>query len=348
MRTALAFALVLVACAAPATTVATAPTSTLPPHATPAPSVNIFDMMGGAPPATVFALAGSTVRAVRLLDHFVKYEIPTAGGGQLLVSSDLTRLYVADQPGSGVRLRAFEVATGRELAAAQDEVPTKLMSLAEGVSGRILVLGTDGRRIWVDAYDGATLRPAARDVVERRVLTPAWCGDLRLVATGVRVAIVCLDDGTATVAVGSTTAEPRLAPGPIAGVAALDRDGTLVAVTPAGEVWRLRPGASEPEAAGRAAGTGEVPRDGLAASVGIVIVARGGAEPTVQAMLQDGASSGPLRIPVTPTRGLLVSWPFAYFTGAGALYHVDLGTGTVERMAGGFEGEVIPAALAPQ
>lgn len=40
-----------------------------------------------------------------------------------------------------------------------------------------------------------------------------------------------------------------------------------------------------------------------------------------------------------PTSGPIASWPFACFTGGGALSHVDLGTGTVERMTGGFEGE---------
>ncbi len=361
MRAALAAALplALAACgstAAPAGPVAAsaAPTATARPTPAAIPTLDIFQLMGGAPATTVFALAGSRVRAVRLLDHFVKYEIAVAGGAQLLVSADGTRLVVADQPESGVRLRAFDMATGRELLSPGDDGIHAMLvaapgrgALAEDGSGRILVLKSDGGSSWVDAYDGSSLRLVQRRYAEALPFAgePAPCAD-RLLLAGPRIALVCLGRGTATVVTpgGGEATLARLAPGVIAGAAAL-YDGSIVAVTPAGEVYRWRPSAPEATVYGKAVGDGPVPRDGIAVTEDQVVVARGGGASSVQIVPGSGRASRPLPVPVAPSGGLLVASPYAYFTGGGALYHVDLNTGAVERMTGGFEDDAVPAAL---
>lgn len=358
MRPALAFALVLAACgggATPPGSVAASParSTPIPPTATPIPTQNIFQLMGGAPATTIFALAGGSVRAVRLLDHFVKYEIPVEGGAQLLASSEGARLVVADQPGPGVRLRAFEVASGKELASSRDDaVPAKLVggpgrgALAADASGRILVLKADGRTAWVDAYDGTSLR-----LVQRRLMEalpsgsePAACAE-RLLLSGPRIALVCLRDGSATVFTlgGASGVRARLAPGEIAGAVALS-DGSLAAVTPDGRAYRWRPSAPEPARYGMASGEGPVPRDGVALAEDQLVVARGGSAPSIQIVSEYGAPS-PLRVPAVPAGGILASSPFAYFTSGSTLYHVDLNTGNVERMTGGFDGDAVPAEL---
>lgn len=356
MRLALAFALVLAACggaAAPARPVAASASAPPSAAATPIPTQNIFQLMGGAPATTIFALAGGRVRAVRLLDHFVKYEIAVEGGAQLLASSDGLSLVVVDQPGPGVRLRAFEVASGKELASSRDDdVPAMLVAgpgrgaLAADASGRILVLKADGRTAWIDAYDGASLRLVQRRLVEA---LPSGRGPAcaeRLVLAGPRVALVCLRDGSATVATlgGGAAVPARLASGEIAGAAASSFGDSILAVTPAGEVYRWQPAAAEAALYGKAAGEGPVPRDGLAVVEDQVVVARGGSAPSVQIVTLYGASR-PLPVPAAPAAGLLASSPFAYFTRAGTLYHVDLNTGNVERMTGGFEDDAAPAAI---
>lgn len=356
----MAIALVLAACAGP--TVSATPAASAAPQRTatptPMPTQNIFgmlDMMGGAPPATVFALAGGRVRAVRLLDHFVKYEIALGRGAQLIVSADATRLYVADQPDSaavpGVRLRAFDVATGAERAAATgDGVPSMLVggagsgALALDPRGRLLVLRGDGGSAWVDAYDGASLR-----LDERRLLEAPPCAD-RLVTTDLRVAAVCLRDATAAIRVGSGTVTRRLAPRALAGVVAT-QDASIVAVTTDGELFRLAPGSAEAVAISAEEGRADVPLDGLAATEGLLVLARGGAAPAVRVVSGGGflpPGGRVFAIPVAPSRGILAWWPFAYFTSGGALYHVDLRSGTVERMAAGFEDDAVAAAIAPR
>lgn len=359
MRAVIALALVLAACggvAAPAGPAAASPSATVRASQrtpTPIPTLNIFQLMGGAPATTVFAL-GARIRAVRLLDHFVKYEIAVERGAQLLVTTDGTRLVVADQPGSGVRLRVFDVAAGGELASqADDGVPAMLVAgrgrgaLAEDANGRLLVLKVDGRSAWVDAYDGASLRLVARRLVEAVPdgNEPAPCAE-RLVVAGSRILLVCLRNGIATVATpgGGAPVRVRLAPGEIAGAVAVSGGDSVVAVTPAGQAYRWRRADLEVEPYGTAAGSGPVPRDGIAVAEDQVVVARGGDTPSVQILPSVGASR-PLPVPAAPTGGLLASSPFAYFTSAGALYHVDLNTGNVERMTGGFENDAVPAAL---
>jgi hypothetical protein len=123
-------------------------------------------------------------------------------------------------------------------------------------------------------------------------------------------------------------------------------DGSLAGVTPGGDVYRLAP-SREATPYGKTSGDGPVPRDGITVAEDQIVVARAGATPSVQIVPSTGTSR-PLPIPAAPAGGLLASSPFAYFTSAGALYHVDLNSGNVERMAGGFEGDAVPAALVAQ
>src|SRR5207248_7266068 len=70
--------------------------------------------------------------------------------------------------------------------------PASDHALAVAVDGRPLVLHADARHAWVEAFEYVTLGPKGT------VMEKAGCGD-RLLASGNRVAIVCLATGEVAV-----------------------------------------------------------------------------------------------------------------------------------------------------
>jgi hypothetical protein len=330
------------------TSVAPAPTNVAatPTNVTPTP-INVDDMMGLYPQQTVFVAAADHVAAVTLLNHFTRYRIATNGVARVSTDSTGQWLYVldAEAPGSH-RLRVFDVAGGTERAlqagiagvAADDQ---RVLSAA--TAGRVLVLKSDARHAWVDAYEALTLRPLGV------VMDAPGCGD-RLLASGSRSAIVCRSTGAITVddLRGNRAAIDGAPPNLVA--AAMAEDGALYVATADRRLAAVAAGAATlVSVPWPSEWSGTVLADGLA-------VARGGASGVIAQRTDDGAwlrvfatsdmaQRTSLRLAGMPQGGVLALWPFAYYTVDRTVRHVDLSSGLLETMtevgAGAVAGAVV-------
>lgn len=366
LRALLCAALVASACTGaaskPTPTRAAAPAHS-PAHATrtsPAPTlpVSFDDMMGGGiPAATVFVVSGREVLAVALLNHFVRYRIPVGENAQLTVSSDGTRLYIADDTGGQLRLRWFDVGSGAERAASTFEVdPQRSGSLprtgsaraaiAFGLGGQLLVM-REQRLPWaygvlIHAHDAWSL--ADLGAFHKKM----GCAE-RLLASASRIAIVCLaDDEVALSAPASAYLRPRRGDGPLAAALMTD-DGTVVLGYPDGRLLRIRAGSAEVEPfAEIGAGAAGIVPDGLtfARADDRIVVVTGGERPVAHVL---GAIAGEQRarhvLANAPGSGILAFGQFAYWVDAAGegVYHVDLASGLIEKMATLPRGAVLGA-----
>jgi hypothetical protein len=328
--------------AAPTQTVAPILTAAPLPTAAPAPTtaptriplINVDDMMGMFPQQTVFVATTDHVSAVTLLNHFTRYQIATEGVAQVGIDNTAQWLYLLDSgtPGTS-RLRAFDVPTGSERAVEAElaGVATDQRGLATAVDGRVLVLKSDAQHAWVDAYAAQTLRP------QGAVMDKPGCGD-RLLASARRIAIVCLATGEIAVddLHGNRAAIDGARPSLVA--AAMADDGLLYVVTADQHL------ASVPARATKLASvnwpsewSGEVLPEGLAIAPGgdaVVIAQRtdNGAWLRVLGM-HNVAQRKSLRLAGVPQGGIVAMWPFAYYTVAATVRHVDLNSGLLETMA---------------
>jgi hypothetical protein len=161
---------------------------------TPIPTIDVTDMMGAFPSATFFVVTDEGVKAVALLNHAMKYTVPTAGAVQ--VASGNNQIYIADGVAEGTRIRWIDPVDGRVLASWTERSRTLVTTgighgalAVEPTTGQVLALysAADGRRV-VEAYDSFTLRPLGKRFEAR-------CGD-RLLAAADRVVVPCFADGT--------------------------------------------------------------------------------------------------------------------------------------------------------
>lgn len=329
MRFAAVFVLVAAACGPAATSgvgqagPASSPTHVMAPSPTP---INVDDMMGTVPAATVFAQSGNELHAVRLLNHFVLYRIALAEKAQVGVGADGARVYVADRKDGRTRIRGFDVATGGELGWSNlEEAATNGGALSSDRPDRVLLLLDAGTGVRVEGID-------ARSLAATGGLTKAQCGD-RLLASQSRVAIVCTTGGMIQVdtLVGQGFSYHML--GPI-GASAMLPDGAVVASSADGKLYLLRSGAVTPVELS-VAEVGEVVPGGIAAAdQGRFVVVRrsaGGATVTLHHGADGSREAGPFAMPLVGGP-VLALWPFAYFQGDRGLWHVDLRTGLLERM----------------
>jgi hypothetical protein len=312
--------------AAPASSQAATPTATQ--------AINVDDMMGLYAQQTVFVASAGQISAVTLLNHFVRYRIPVGSMVQAAADSAGDFFYVLDRSTeAGLRLRTFDVASGIERAARDislDPAPASLRSLATAIDGRALILRADARHAWVDAYEYLTLRP------QGTVMEKAGCGD-RLLASGSRVAIVCLATGEIAVdnlrgtkAIIADTM-PRLAGAAMAAdgtIYVVTADQRLAAVAPNSTKLSLLPWPSE--------WTGTVVPDGIA-------VAPGAESAAIAERTDDGAwlrvfatnnlaQRLSMRLAGVPQGGLIALYPFAYYASGSSIRHVDLASGLLETM----------------
>jgi hypothetical protein len=317
---------------------ATSPTGT--------PLINVDDMMGLYTQQTVFVATTDHVSAVTLLNHFTRYRIATNGVAQVSTESTGQRLYLLDAgtPGSS-RLRVFDVPTGTERAVHTGivGVAADRRVLTTAIDGRVLVLKSDARHAWVDAYEAVALRPLGA------VMEKPGCGD-RLVATGNRVAIVCLATGEIAIddLRGSHAAIDGAMPQLVA--AAMADDGTLYVATADQRLAAVRTGATKlVNLPWPSEWSGTVLADGLA-------VAQGGASVVIAVRTDDGAwlrafatkdmaQRKSFRLAGVPQGGILALWPFAYYTVDRTVRHVDLNSGLLETMTEVGAG-AIPGAVA--
>ena len=324
-----AAAIALIACGGAAGTSRLGPAS--PTHYTAAPtqSINVDDMMGLYAQQTVFVASTGKISAVTLLNHFVRYTIPTSGSVQAAADSPGQFLYVLD--GSGT-LRTFDVATGEQRASvAGVTAPASDHALAVAVDGRPLILHSDARHAWVEAFEYVTLGSKGT------VMEKPGCGD-RLLASGNRVAIVCRATGEIAIDAlrgGGTTlvtgALPNLAGATIAedgAIYVVTADQHLAVAAPDSAKLLPMPWPSE--------WTGTVVPDGIAAAAGSTSAAI--AERTTDGAwlrifqtnnLQQRLS---VRLAGVPQGGILAIYPFAYYAFGNSVRHADMSSGLLETM----------------
>ena len=336
----------------------TASRATTSPTATP---FNLDDMMGLYATQTVFVADVEKISAITLLNHFTRYTIPTNGKAE--VAADAYGqfsappaanaggwLYVLDGVERGpVRLRTFDL-SGVERARRSDigSVASTHRAIAVTIDGRVLVLKADARHAWVDAYESLTLKP------QGIVMDKAGCGD-RLLASGSRIAIVCLATGEIAVDAprgGGTVAIVGTLP-KLAGVTMAD-DGAIYAVTADRQLAVVAPNATKVSSLPwPSEWTGTVLTDTIAAATGsqsIVLaeLADDGAWLRVFAannlsQRQSLRLSG--RLTGAPQFGIVALAPFAYFASGGSVRHVELSSGMLETMTDVGQGATIVAVV---
>jgi hypothetical protein len=310
------------------------------------PVINVDDMMGMFPQQTVFVATTDHVRAVTLLNHFTRYQIQAVGVAQ--VSADTTGqwLYLLDSETSGTsQLRGFDVPSGsqRALQAGIVDVAADRRVLSTLSDGRVLVLKSDADHAWVDAYAAVSLRPLGA------VMDKPGCGD-RLLASGSRIAIVCLATGEIAVddLRGNHAAIDGALPSLVA--AAMAEDGMVYVATADQHLGAVAAGASKlASIAWPADWSGAILPDGLA-------IAQGGDSAVIAERTDDGAwlrvfgtrnsaERRSLRLAGVPRGGIVTMWPFAYYAMDTTIRHIDLTNGLLETMgevgAGAEPGAVV-------
>jgi hypothetical protein len=339
------------------------------PTRTPAASVgstqpiNLDDMMGLYATQTVFVADAEKISAITLLNHFTRYIIPTNGKAQVATDDHATFgtppssnaggwLYVldgiVDVPGP-LRLRTFD-ASGVERASRSDigTVASTVRSLAVAIDGRVLVLKADARHAWVDAYESLTLKP------QGTLMENGGCGD-RLLASGTRVAIVCLATGQIAVddlhGGGAFVADGAL-PG-LAG-AAMAEDGTIWVVTADRQLAALPFSAvGLRKLVWPTAWTGTVLPDSIAVATGedSVVVAQTDTDGSWLRVLASNVVAPRTslrlagRLEGAPQFGVLALSPFAYYTSGGSVRHVELTSGMLETMTDVGQGATVVAVV---
>jgi hypothetical protein len=342
---------------------AAAPSATRTASATPTQTINVDDMMGLYATQTVFVADVDKVSAITLLNHFTRYTIATKGKAQVAADGYRTFgtppstnpgawLYVLDGvEAAPVRLRTFDV-SGIERASRSDigSVASAQRALALAIDGRVLVLKSDARHAWVDAYESLTLKP------QGTVMEKAGCGD-RILASGSRVAIVCLAAGQIAVDTlrggGTALIDGPKDVGPLAGATMAD-DGTIYAVTagrllavvsPNATKFSLLPWPSEwsgsvlPDTLSVATGSNSVVLAQLADDGSWLRVFAANNLAQRQSLRLAGRLAG------APQWGVLALYPFAYFASGGSVMHVELNSGMLETMTDVGQGATIAAVV---
>jgi hypothetical protein len=348
MRSFLLTALVLplVACGGTGGQGAASPTHTHTASPTGTPRINVDDMMGVYTQQTVFVATMDHVSAVTLLNHFTRYQIATNGLAQVSTEGTSRWLYVLDAgTARSYRLRVFDVPNGSERAVRTGiaGVAADQRALSTAVDGRVLVLKSDSRHAWIDAYEALTLRPLGA------VMEKPGCGD-RLLASGGRVAIVCLASGEITFDDLRGSHASIDGPLPQLVAAAMADDGTLYVATADQHLAAVAIGATKlVSMPWPSEWSGTVLADGL-------VVVQGGAAIGIAVRSDEGAwlrvfttsnmaQQKSLRLAGVPQGGVIALWPFAYYTIDRTVRHVDLNSGLLETMAEVGAG-AIPGAVA--
>jgi len=347
MRFVLALAVAIAACGGEAAR--SSPTASPAPQATSSaiPSIDVSDMMGAFPPTTYFVVRPGNVTALALLNHATKYTIPTeAGEAQVATATEAGRVYVLDQTREGARLRWFEIASGAErrsqLVAGANLVATGSGhgTLAfDSSNGEVFALLRQGSSMAIEEFEGFTLSPVKRRSGDLR------CGE-RILASAGRVVLACLGEGGVVLDTAAGGGKFS-AQAPLVSIA-MSANGTLMAGSADGRLFRLAPGATALETIEILRGEGvRLIADGIAAQADccfVIAAVDRVANPQIT-ILRGGLTL--VRFPESsaPSGGILVQPPFAYYAVGKEARHIDLQQGFAEVMAGFSEG-VLPGAVA--
>ena len=361
-----ALAIALVACGSGADTTRLGPAAPAASHAA-SPSatqpIDLSDMMGLYATQTVFVADVEKISAITLLNHFTRYVIPTNGKAQ--VAADAYGAFTAPPPSNAggwlyvldgivdvpgpVRLRTFDV-SGVERASRTDigSVASTHRAIATAVDGRVLVLKADAQHTWVDAYEPLTLKP------QGTLFEKAGCGD-RLLASGSRIAIVCLATGQIAVddlhGGGAFTVDGAL---PHLAGAAMADDGTIWVATSDRQLAAIPFGAvALRQLQWPTAWTGTVLPDGVAVANGAdsVVFAQTDTDGSWLRVLASNVVAPRISLRLAgrtegaPQFGVVVLAPFAYFASGGDVRHVELSTGMLETMTTVGQGATVVAVV---
>jgi hypothetical protein len=298
------------------------------------PVVNVNDMTGIYPQQTVFVVTADHVSAVTLLNHFIRYEIPTRGVAELKADPGAHWLYVLDGDDEGTRrLRIFDVPRGTQHAALEKitNVPPGGHTLGAASDESVLVMQSGASEAWVDRYQSDTLQSSGA------VMHGPACSD-RLLTSGSRIAMVC--SSTGQVALGTLYgASARIAATlPDVVGAAMGGDGTLYLVTTDEHLATVAPGSTTSVPVTWPSGwSGSVVADGLAvvqAGTQFVIAETNSGGTWLRiAAIPDVSQQKSFHLAGAPDGGVVAMWPFAYYAVGTSIRHVDLTSGLLETMA---------------
>ena len=360
-----ALAIALVACGSGADTSRLGPAAPAASHAASGSATQPFDlsdMMGLYAQQTVFVADVEKISAITLLNHFTRYTIPTNGKAQ--VAADAYGAYTAtginaggwlyvldgivDGPGP-LRLRTFDI-NGVERASRSDigTVASTHRALAVTVDGRVLVLKANAQHSWVDAYESLTLKP------EGTLFEKAGCGD-RLMASGTRIAIVCLATGQIVVddlhGGGAFVVDGAL---PHLAGAAMAEDGTIWIATGDRQLAAVPFDAVAMRTLQwPTAWSGTVLPDGVAVANGAdsVVFAQTDTDGSWLRVLATNVVAPRISLRLAgrtegaPQFGVVALAPFAYYATGGDVRHVELSTGMLETMTTVGQGATVVAVV---
>ena len=338
-------------------------TTTTPASPSATPLIDVNDMMGAFPPATFFVVGQDGIKAIALLNHAIRYTIPTAGkDAQVVAVGEAGRVYVLDQVSQGARLRWFDLASGNERASRTIDGTAPVGSgvghgtlAVDASTGLVYALLREQRGSAVAAFDWFTLR-SARQVDGDFLYRGFRCGE-RLVAASGRLAVACLSEGgivNAESTVGGIVVDdggPSFklrAPFAITAMAMLG-DGTLIVGGSDGSLVRLARNQSALETVNtlKAYGKGLLP-DGIAVNAGCCFY-YGILDPQAKDVQVRSLAGGTMLIAfpasTPPVGGFFVQAPFAYYVIGGQARHIDINQGFAEVMADVGAG-ALPGAVA--
>jgi hypothetical protein len=317
-------------------------TSSVPTVTPTLPVVNVDDMASMYAQQTVLVTSADHVSAVTLLNHFIRYQIPTQGVAEVKADLGARWLYVLDDDGQGARrLGIFDLSSGTQRAALDGiaYVPAGRHDLGAAADGRVLVLKSDASRAWVDGYQPDTLQSSDE------IMQGSACSDRLLTSAG-RLAMVCSSTGEVTLGtLRGTSARIMLGLAGVVG-AAIAGDGALFLLTADEHLAMVPPGSATPVLLDWPdAWSGSVVAESLAAvqSGTQIVIAQTNADGAWLRVTtpKDTSQRQSLRLAGVPDGGIVAMWPFAYYAVGASIRHVDLTSGLLETMA-----EVGPEAAA--
>jgi len=312
----------------------------------PSTPIDVTDMMGAFPAATFFVVTDDGVKAIAVLNHVIKYTIPTTGAVQVAAAGN--QIYIADEVNEGTRLRWIDQAGGTVLAT-RTEPSRRLVATGIGhgalavepTSSRLLALFADGDKRVVEAYEASSLRPLGKRF-------ESFCGD-RLFAGGSRVVVACLATGEIVISDNGVKAFPVQAGLGVLVAAAVSGDGTTLAGRGDGTLARIgatavAPEKIEPFRPARLAPDGIAANDaGFAIALLTADVALGISE--LRGQLRYISFPAGDRIKEIPVGGLLSRGQFAFWSNGREARHIDLQQGFAETMTVLTGARVLPGGV---
>jgi hypothetical protein len=334
--------LLILACGGAATLPAPSQSSPRPATVSTTP-IDVTDMMGAFPAATFFVVTDDGVKALAVLNHWIKYTIPTTGAVQVAAGGN--QIYIADEVGDGTRLRWIDQATGNVLAT-RTEPSRRLVATGIGhgalavepTSSRLLALYADGGRRVVEGYEAYSLRPQGRRF-------DSSCGD-RLLAGASRVAVACFAAGELVISDNETKAFVLRAGLGTLVASAISADGTMLVGRDDGTLARIVVATSTVEKI-EPFRPGKLVPDGIASygvqSFAVALATSDQATAISEARATQRYISFPAAL--APNGGILAQGQFAFWTtAAGQARHIDLLQGFQETMAP-LTGKTLPGGV---